>query len=195
MTAIVVNQAPFVPVKPTIKIGTGGTAVQIECAGGELVVAPEQDQNEVETFCGVFTYYKPEKWMITLTAYVSYGADGLWNALRPLVGTTQTFQILPDAATAVGVGNPKMSGSCRVKGFPFFSGGPGEPTSFDLELAVLGIPTFATTGTITLSAEEAEAEAQALADAEADTPQGVAPFVTDGRAVEDRYAAPDAPPE
>lgn len=178
MSAVVVTAAPFFPVKPLVKLGTTPATVEISCAGGDLVVAPEQDENEVETFCGTYKSYKAEKWTIVLTSYLSYGTTGLWNTVRPLVGTTVAFQLLPDAASAVSASNPKMSGTCRVKGIPFFSGGPGEPTSFELELAVQGTPLFETTGSITLAAEEEEA----LRAHEAETAGLAAPTALTGEA-------------
>lgn len=148
-----VTEPPFLPVKPKIRVGDATTGVDIECAAGELAVEVEQDEATTETFCGTYTTYKAEVWTITATVFPSYGAAGLWNLVRPLVGAVQPFAILPDAAAAVGVDNPMMTGTAIVKAFPFFAGSPGEPSSFDLVLAVQGTPTFATTGTLPLTAE------------------------------------------
>jgi hypothetical protein len=153
MAVAPVTAPPFVPVKPKIRIGNGTTGVDIECAAGELVVEVEQDEATTETFCGTYTTYKAEVWTVTATVFESYGAAGLWNLVRPLVGVVQPFAILPDAAATVSADNPMMTGNCFVKAFPFFSGSPGEPTSFDLVLAVQGTPTFATTGTLPLTTE------------------------------------------
>jgi hypothetical protein len=140
-----VTAPPFIPVKPVISIGTVGSAVDIACAAEELAVEVDQDDNTYETFCGSYTSYKPEKWTITATVFPSYGAAGLWNLLRPLVGTAQPFRVLPDAGASVGPANPQMTGTCIVKAFPFYTGKPGEPTSFDVEMAVQGVPTFPVT--------------------------------------------------
>jgi|SRR5215471_377751 len=139
----IVTDIPFVPVKPSIKIGATGASVEIACAAGELAVEVDQDETTTETYCGTFTTYKPEVWTITVTCFPSYGTAGLWNLVRPLCGTTQPFEVLPDAGAVVSESNPLMEGTCIVKAFPFYTGSPGEPTSFDLELAVQGAPTFA----------------------------------------------------
>jgi len=140
----VVQDIPFTPVKPLIKIGGTGASVEIACAAGELAVEVDQDETTTETFCGIFTTYKPEQWTITVTVFPSYGTNGLWTLLRPLVGGVQPFQIAPDADEPTGtVDNPLMFGDARVKAFPFYTGTPGEPTSFDIELAVQGMPHWA----------------------------------------------------
>ena len=138
-----VTAPPFLPVKPKILIGTTGSAVDIACAASELAVEVDQDETTTDTFCGSYTSYKPQIWTATVTVYPSYGTAGLWNLLRPLVGTLQAFTILPDASKPPGPDNPQMTGTCLVKAFPFYTGAPGEPTSFDIELAIQGTPTFA----------------------------------------------------
>jgi hypothetical protein len=147
MPAVVVNAPPFIPVKPKLMLGTAPDTVEFACAANSLEVSPEQDETTVETFCGSYTTYKPEVWTITATVFQSYGTaapPGLWNALRPLVGTVVDFEILPTGSAAVGPTNPSAKGKCLVKAFPFYSGAVGEPTSFDVELAVQGTPVFAT---------------------------------------------------
>lgn len=148
MTATPVSAAPFVPVKPLISIDAGGgNTVTFECAAESVEVAVEQDESTIETFCGTYTNYKPEQWTITASVFVSYGTVGLWNLLRPLVGSpARAFTFLPDAGSAVSADNPEMSGMAIVKAFPFYSGSPGEPTAFDVVLAVQGVPDFDTTG-------------------------------------------------
>ena len=138
-----VTASPFVLVKPKISLGTAGTVVEFQCGANQVEAAPEQDENTVETFCGVFTTYKPENWTITVTALQSYGTNGLWTNVRPLCNTVQPFTLLPDAVAAISVSNPQMTGTAYVKGFPFLSAAVGEASEFDLELAVQGIPTFA----------------------------------------------------
>jgi len=138
----IVTDIPFVPVRPAITIGATGSSVEIACAAGELAVEVDQDETTTETYCGSFTTYKPEVWTITVTCFPSYGTDGLWTLVRPLCGTIQPFTVLPDAGAPVSEDNPLMSGTCIVKAFPFYTGAPGEPKSFDLELAVQGAPAF-----------------------------------------------------
>lgn len=154
MTAVIVNAPPFVPVKPLIKIGTAPNTVEFECSANEVDASPEQDETTTETFCGTFTSYKPEVWTVTITAFPSYGANGLWNALRPLVGTVVDFEIRPDADQPISVTNPAMTGTAILKAFPFMTGSVGEPTSHDVELAVQGEPEFLTVPPAGLLAEE-----------------------------------------
>jgi hypothetical protein len=139
-----VTAPPFIPVKPFLSIGSVANAVTLICAAENVEVSPDQDDSTIETFCGSYTSYKAERWTITASSYLSYAsANGLWGALRPLVGTVQPFEFRPDTAV-VGVNNPKMTGNAILKAFPFFSGGPGEPSAIDVILAVQGAPTFAT---------------------------------------------------
>ena len=146
MAAIDVNAPPFIPVHPLLSVGEVGSEITIICAAESLEVSPDQDENTVETFCGTYTTYKPEKWTITASSFMSYGSAGLWNNLRPLVGSVVPFKVRPDADSAVSVDNPEMNGTAVVKGFSFFNGGPGEPTAVDVVLAVQGTPTWTTTG-------------------------------------------------
>lgn len=151
MVAYNVTAAPFNPVKPILKITQGGNSVQVECASESFEASVEQDETTTETFCGTYTAYKAEVWTITGSVFPSYAAlaanaGGLWNALRPMVGDpTATFEFIPDSTQARSASNPVMSGTCLVKAFPFYAGSPGEPTAFDLVLAVQGAPSFTTT--------------------------------------------------
>lgn len=145
MPAATVSAPPFLPVKPIVKITGATDSVEIQCAAESFEVSVDQDETTTETFCGTYTTYKAEVWTITGTVFQSYGAAGLWNLLRPMVGVVTTFEMIPDASQPRSVSNPVMSGSCIVKAFNFYSGGPGEPTSFDVIIAVQGTPTFTTT--------------------------------------------------
>lgn len=148
-----VTPTPFIPVKPQITIGPTGSAVDIACAASDLAVEVDQDTTDWETFCGKGTIYGPELWTITVTVYPSYGADGLWNLLRPLVGApAQQFTILPDSTLPAGPDNPSMTGTALVKSFPFYVGAPGEPKTFDIELAVQGTPSWVEVVTAAASA-------------------------------------------
>lgn len=156
MTATpIVEAAPFVLVKPKITVGPAGSEVEFECGANQVEAAPDVDESTTETFCGTFTSYKPEVWTITITALTSYGADGLWNLLRPFAGTRQAFTLLPDASKPIGPDNPEMSGECIVKPFAFLSAAVGETSDFDLVLAVQGIPTFDETPGTTFAATAA----------------------------------------
>ena len=158
MAAIIVDAPPFNPVIPFIQVGTDPDTVNFECAAQQLEVSPEQDETTTETFCGSYTTYKPEVWTITATVYPSYGAEGLWTALRPLVGQTVPFEVRPSRDDVVSVDNPSCTGSGLIKAFPFYMGAAGEPTSFDLRIAVQGSPTFSTTPGATALAANASDE-------------------------------------
>lgn len=142
MALTTITAPPFQLVKPRIRLGDATTGVDIQCGANQVDASPEQDETVQETFCGSYTFYKPEVWTITITALQSYGTGGLWNQVRPLVGTVVEFALLPDADAAVSDDNPEMSGTALVKGFPFISGPVGEASEFDLELAVQGTPDF-----------------------------------------------------
>lgn len=149
---------PFILQKPTIALGPVATEVEIQCSANQVEAAPEQDETTVETFCGTYTTYKPEVWTITIGALQSFGDDGLWTLVRPLVGTTVPFRLLPDSRVAASVDNPQMEGMATVKAFAFLNAEVGEASEFDLELAVQGEPTFTTTPGVTTLADEGEPE-------------------------------------
>jgi hypothetical protein len=149
-----ITAPPFVFKKPAIKLGTTGSSVDIACAANQLVVEADQDENTIETFCGTYQSYKNPLWTITVTSLSSFGTGGLWNALQPLAGTLQAFEILPDGAKVVGPDNPAMRGTCYVKWPAFLNGTVGEASEFDLELGVQGTPTFSTVAA--LAAESGE---------------------------------------
>lgn len=143
---------PFILVKPQLIVGTAGSGFEYECSANEVDANVDQDSTDNETFCGIFTSYKPEKWTITVTVLQSYGTAGFWNLIRPLCGTVVPFSILPTAGAAVGASNPKMTGTAYVKAFPFLSAAVGEASDFDFVLDVQGVPTFP----LTFEAAEAD---------------------------------------
>lgn len=148
MPATVVDVPPFILVKPKLTVGPTGTEVEYECGANEIDASPEQDSNDVETFCGVFTSYKPAKWTVTVTALQSFGAAALWNNLRPLVNTIQPFTVLPDASKPVGADNVLMTGDAYIPEFPFLQAAVGEASEFDFVLAVQGDPEFLETAPV-----------------------------------------------
>lgn len=145
---------PFIIQKPKISIGTTGTAVDIACAASQLAVEADQDENTAETFCGSYTSYKPPTWTVTVTVLQSFGTTGLWNQIYPLANTIQDITILPDASQPVSETNPELRAQAFVKYPNFLNASVGETSEFDLELAIQGTPTFATTPVT----QEAEAE-------------------------------------
>jgi hypothetical protein len=129
---------------PYLQIGTTGSAVIFGTVCSHVSLIPSQDENTVETFGGVYTSYKAEKWLLEASVPMSYTVTtGAWSALRAMCNTIQTFEIRPDIAT-VGTSNPKATGSVFVKSFSFIDAGPGEATETDLIFACQGVPTFAT---------------------------------------------------
>jgi hypothetical protein len=154
MADTVVSAPPFIVVHPLVKIGPTGSAVEFECPATNLDTAVDQAENTTETFCGTYTSYKAPKWTITITVAQSYGADGTWTLLEPLVGTIVPFEIQPDVA-APSIDNPNMSGTAMVKAFPFISAGPGAASEVDVVLAVQGEPTFGITAPVLAEAATA----------------------------------------
>ena len=116
-------------------IGTAPNTVEIECNANQVEAVPEQDTNDTETFCGIFTSYKPAKWTVTITALQSFGADGLWNNLRPLVNSIVDFEIVPDLAKAIGADNVAMTGKAYLPEFAYLSASVGEASDFTPWLA------------------------------------------------------------
>ena len=137
--------APFILTHPLIQVGDATTTppgVQIQCSANEVHATVTQDDTVTETFCGSYTSYKAEVWLVTLNALGSYGDDGLWTTCRPFVGQVVPFLVFPDADNPVSVDNPAMSGTARVKAFSFIDAKVGEASAFDFVLAVQGTPDF-----------------------------------------------------
>lgn len=152
---------PFILNHPRITLDAGGaTPVDIECSANEVHTNVSQDESTVDTFCGSFTSYKPEMWDVTVQGVQSFGADGLWTMVRPLVGTKVDFELLGDRDAAVSVDNPIMSGVVLVKAFPFIDAAVGEASEFDVVLAVQGDPVFGITAPVTAAAESASSKAK-----------------------------------
>lgn len=136
------DAGPYIVTKPYIQIGDTTTGFTIQCAATHVTLEPSQDENTVETFCGVFTSYKAEKWILTVTGAQSYGTAGL-EALRALTNTIVDFVVRPSDGV-IGPSNPEASGTGFLKGFPFINADPGGASEFDIVLGVQGVPTIAT---------------------------------------------------
>lgn len=139
---------PYFMVKPSVLVESHDAVpvvVELQCMSNGVDATPEQDENTTETFCGTYTNYKPEVWTITITVVQSFGTDGLWTLMRPLVGTLVDYTITPDSREPVSVDNPALIGVALVKAFSFVSGSVGEASEFDLVLAGQGIPTSSVT--------------------------------------------------
>jgi len=137
MPPTAITAPPFTIQHPYVLLGDITTGLEVHCAGTHLTMEPSQDENTVETFCGVYTTYKAEKWTITFTVAMSYGTDGFWNQVRPLVGTVVSFAIRPDEGVA-SADNPELSGTAMLKAFPFIDADPGTPSEVDVVLGVQG---------------------------------------------------------
>lgn len=148
--------APYYMVRPMLSLGATGSEVELQCFANNVETTPDQDESTTKTFCGVYKSYGPVTWTIVLTVVQSFGADGLWTQVQPMVGTIQPFVITPAEGT-VSVDNPVMSGTALVRAFPFLSGAVNEPSEFDLELAVQGDPVFGIVAPTGAAAAEAAA--------------------------------------
>lgn len=156
--------APFILNHPIIQVGDSTTTppgAQIQCSANEVHATVTQDDTVTETFCGSYTSYKAEVWLITLNALASYGDDGLWNLMRPFVGQVVPFILVPDGDQDVSVDNPAMTGTARVKAFSFIDATVGEASAFDFVLAVQGTPDFPITPPSNLLPETTGAMQQA----------------------------------
>lgn len=154
MTAV----APFILNHPRITLDAGGTTpIDIECSANEVHTNVDQDENTTDTFCGSYTTYKPEVWDLTVNAIQSFGPDGLWTRVRPLVGTVVDVELLPDSTIPVGPTNPIWYGPGLVKAFPFIDGAIGEASEFDLVIAMQGIPQTSETDPVTATASTTSA--------------------------------------
>jgi hypothetical protein len=152
------DPVPHFMTKPLLIIGPSATPVmELECAANNIDASADQDENDYNTYCGTYSSYGPEKWTITATILQSFGVDGVWTKLRPVVGTIQAFELRPDANDPRSIDNPAMTGNALVKAFPFLSGGVNEPSEIDIVLKVQGVPTMALTGGTPLRATTATA--------------------------------------
>ena len=144
MADTTITAVPQFITSPYLQIGTTGSAVIFGAVCSHVSLIPSQDENTVETFSGVYTSYKAEKWILEASLPMSYTVTtGAWTALRALCNTIQTFEVRP-SSTTVGTSNPKATGSVFVKSFSFLDAAPGEATEADLIFAVQGTPVFAT---------------------------------------------------
>jgi hypothetical protein len=144
MADTTISAQPLFITSPYIQIGTTGSAVIFGTVASRVSLMPSQDENTVETFGGVYTSYKSEKWLLEAAIPMSYTVTtGAWAALRALANTVQPFEVRPSSAT-VGTSNPKATGNVYVKGFGFIDAAPGEASEVDLVFACQGVPTFAT---------------------------------------------------
>jgi hypothetical protein len=152
------DPVPHFVTKPLLIVGPSASPVmELECAANHVLAEPDQDENSYDTFCGTYQTYGPEKWKITATVLQSFGVDGVWTKLRPVVGTIQPFELRPDAPDPRSVDNPAMTGTALVRAFKFLDAGPNEPSEIDIELTVQGTPSWVLTGGTPLRAAGATA--------------------------------------
>lgn len=149
------DPVPFFMTKPSIIIGPTATPViELQCAANHVALTPEQDSTDYPTYCGNFTADGAVKWTLTITVLQSFGVDGVWTKLAPVVGTSQPFQLLPNGDAVPSVDNPAQTGTCTVRAFPFWDGGVNEPAEIDIELVVQGDLIEVTSGALMASADE-----------------------------------------
>lgn len=155
---------PYVMRKPRITLDAdGATPIEISCSSNEVHAIPEADESTWETFCGSGTVYKAEVWTVELNVLQSFGTDGFWNLVRPLVGTVTNFELLPDADAAVGPGNLLMKGPAVVKPFGFLDGPIGEVCEITVEFGMQGTPEFLETAPAGAYSARADEDEEAVA--------------------------------
>lgn len=152
------DPVPHFMTRPLLVIGPSASPImELQCAANNIEATPDQDENEYDTYCGSYQTLGPEKWNITATVLQSFGTDGVWTKLRPVVGTVQPFELRPDAPDPRGLDNPAMTGNALVKAFQFLNGGVNGPSEIDIVLKVQGTPTWLTTGGTPLRATSSTA--------------------------------------
>jgi len=134
-------------VDPLITIDPGGpNELQLKCHGRNLSLVPEDNLEDVETFCAPgLEQPGTTTWTSSISLLQSFGADGAWNLLHAMRKTRKTILIQPtDAAGTPAVGNPTATFEAFLPSVPFVDAGIGEKTEFDFELTAIGEPVFAT---------------------------------------------------
>ena len=127
----------------------------ISCYGRAFTTKPTQEITKNTTFCGSFSTASAPEWEITFRVFQSFGTEGLWTVLHPLMGYVVDFEHTPDADAPISVDNPVMSGQLRVPYFSFLEGEEGLPSEFDIVFTVEGTPTFGITDPVALDEEAA----------------------------------------
>lgn len=138
--------APFRLDGPSFKIGAEDPpTLELSSNGRRVTILPTQEMEDVETFSnpggqapGLIRN------TIGLEVLQSFGADGLWNILKPLEGELVYFTFTPDGDAAVSESNPMMTGQCWVPAVPYLDAGVRKFSSFTMEFGVYGIPEFVT---------------------------------------------------
>lgn len=116
-------------------VGPPATVAQdMKCFSNGIHLTGEAD-DALATFCDPqgFAY------MLTLDLKMSLGPESLDAALQALggPGTVVPFEFAytPDPASAT---NPHWTGKCRLPATPIVDAGINEPTSFSMEMDVIG---------------------------------------------------------
>ncbi len=127
-------EAPFKLRKPSFKLGDPGSQIELNCAMKKVGF----QAGDRITFC-----HRDE--MIVVEVENSFGAEGLWNQLQPIVDTQVAFEFLLDADAAVGVKNPKATGTVLMPDYiALIDAGIRERHTLTLEFEVIGDITYAT---------------------------------------------------
>lgn len=111
------------------------TVAQVfKCFSNGIHLVGEED-DELATFCDPQGY----AYTLSLDLKMSLGAESLDEALQSLggPGTVVPFEFAyeDDVASAE---NPHWSGKCRLPAVPIVDAGINEPTSFTMEMPVIG---------------------------------------------------------
>lgn len=145
MAVVEIEAVPFKMVKPSLLIGPVlGTQYQLNCASRQIEHVIDEEEIDDSTFCAP-SAVAPGKITESLevTGLVSFGdiggaeaVQGLFNALYPLAGTVQDFDLLANGDVAVGTANPRMTGTCYIPRIPMLLGSVGENSEINLSFKI-----------------------------------------------------------
>lgn len=128
---------PVKPIRltdPFIELGPTATAIAFECFSNGIHLTGEAD-DELATFCDPdgFAY------TLSLDLKMSLGPDSLDEAFETLggPGTVVDFDFAYQQGPASAT-NPHWSGRVRIPAVPIVDAGINEPTSFTIDMEVIG---------------------------------------------------------
>lgn len=125
---------------PSILIG----AVQLKCHSSKVSLTAEDKYVDVSTFCNPDGEKPSTKtWTGMLTILQSFDTTGAWQQLIALADGTPKTVVLKPKDAAVAATNPSATFEAYVSTPAFLDAEVGEPTTYDIELKVVGAPVFA----------------------------------------------------
>src|SRR5687767_4328171 len=106
---------------PSFKIGTADPpTTELRGNGRRISLVTTQEYEDIETFDNPGGEAPGlTRTTITLEVLQSFGADGLWNVLKPLEGQLVYFSFSPNGTTTAGATNPIATGQCYVPAISF----------------------------------------------------------------------------